>query len=83
MKTGTIIDFRGSWGSGLGTLVLKVGKKYETIHCENAQTVRALDSMFGDVITSGHSVDVFAIRGKKVHFTVDDIGVLASLGPAE
>lgn len=83
MKTGTIIDLRGSWGSGLATLVLKVGKKVHEVHCENGMTVRALDSMFGDVITPGHCVDVDAIRGKKVNFTVDSLGLLASLGPVE
>lgn len=83
MKTGTIVDFRGSWGSGIATLLLKVGKKHQTVPCENAQTVRALDAMFGNVITPGHGVDVFAIRGKKVQFDVDDIGVLSSLSPVE
>ena len=83
MKTGKIVDFRGSWSSGLGTLVLKVGKKFQEVPCENTMTVRALDDMFGDVIAPDHTIDVFAIRGREINFEVDGSGLLLSIGPVE
>ena len=84
MKTGIIKDFQGSWGSGVATLVLKVGRKTETIHCENAPTVRALASMFPGVIVEGHCVNVDALRGQRVQFALDDMGLmLGALAPAE
>jgi hypothetical protein len=81
MKTeqGTIVDFSGSWGSGVATLRVKVGRKTRSIYCENGPTVRALASMFEGVIAPGHSVNVDALRGQEIRFAVDEIGMLAGL----
>lgn len=84
MKTGTIQDFRGSWGSGIATLSIKVGRKVHQVACENGSTVRALAGMFPDVIAPGHSVNVAALVGQRVRFALDEMGLmLGALAPAE
>ena len=83
MKKATIVDLRGSWGSGIATLVVKEGKKLKEIPADNAPLVRALASMFPDVIAPGHTVNVDAIRGKKSLYEMDDMGlVLGAIAPA-
>lgn len=74
---GTITGFRGSWGSGIGYLIIDG----EPIMCENAPTVRALDGCFGDVIGRDHSVDDSAIKGQEIVYSVDDLGMLAGFTP--
>jgi len=69
---GEIVDFRGTWGSGIGYLCFKDGRD---VPCENAPTVRALDSAFGDVIT-GHSVDLDALVGKEIIWWHGDMGMM-------
>jgi len=77
VKRGTIVDFKGSWGSGIAIICIKDNRgKVQEIPCENTTTVRALDSMFDGVITAGHSVNVEAIRGKKVKWVWDDMGLM-------
>lgn len=76
---GTIEGFGGSWGSGIGYLVID-GKP---IPCENAQTVRSLDACFGNVISAGHSVNNDAIKGKEVVYSVDSFGMLLGFTPVE
>lgn len=71
-RKGSILAFRGSWGSGLGTLVLDTG----AVHCENAATVRALDACFGDVIGPGHTVNQEAIAGQEVYYCLDEMGLI-------
>jgi hypothetical protein len=69
-----IVGFEGSWGSGMATLVLKdMGGNLIEIPCDNGPTVRALASMFEDVITPGHCVNQSAIRGKRILYHLDDI----------
>jgi hypothetical protein len=72
-----IRSFRGSWSSGLGHLVVE-DMEGETffIPCDNAPTIRALDSMFGNVIAPNHSVNQSAIEGKRILYHLDDLGVL-------
>jgi len=83
-ETGTILDFRGSWGSGIATLTVEDSKgQKRTIQCENAPTVRALDAIFGDVITPSHRVDVEKIIGRKIRYSVDDLGILTGIAPEE
>jgi hypothetical protein len=77
--TGTIITLRGSWSSGIATLVVKQGKTVRSLYADNGPLVRALDKMFGGVIAPGHRVDLDAIRGRKIRFTTDDFGMIASL----
>ncbi len=84
MKKATIVNLSGSWGSGIAQLTLRVGRKKVVVPCENGPTVRALDAIFGDVIAPGHSVNVDAIRGKKVRYCLDDMGLmLGGLAPVE
>jgi len=77
---GKLKAFRGSWGSGLGFLEF-----YDRapVPCENAPTVRALDSCFGDFIAANHSIDNTAIAGREIAFSVDAIGVLFGFTPLE
>ena len=80
MNRGTITGFQGSWGSGLGYLVIDG----IPIACENASTVRALEAAFGDVIAPGHTVDQEAIKGKEIYWSMDDMGlILAGFTPVE
>jgi hypothetical protein len=84
MRTGTIKDFRGSWGSGIATLVLEVDGHVKHIHCENAPTVRALQAMFPDVIVAGQTIDVPSLVDREVEFEIDgNSGILLGLGPVE
>ncbi len=76
---GTIEGFSGSWGSGMGYLIID-GKP---IPCDNAPTVRALEGCFGNVIARGHSVNNDAIKGKEVVYSVDGIGLLLGFTPVE
>jgi len=77
IKRGTIVDFKGSWGSGIAIISIKDDKgKIQNIPCENTTTVRALDSMFEGVITAGHSVNVEALRGKQIKWIWDDMGLM-------
>lgn len=85
IRKGTIVRMQGSWGSGLGELIIdeiiKGEEKRVSIDCENASTVRALDGCFGDVISSGHSFDNAAIEGKEIFFSADDFGILEGFTP--
>lgn len=84
MQKGTILDFTGSWSSGVAMLTIKIDDGTElSIPCENSQTVRALDACFGGVIVPGHSVGVDAIRGKEIYFSLDDFGMLKGFSPIE
>ncbi|GAH87668.1 unnamed protein product, partial [marine sediment metagenome] len=59
IRKGRLIQFRGSWGSGLGTLEIEDSEtgEHEHIPCDNSATVRALETAFGDVITNGHTAN--------------------------
>lgn len=71
---GTIVSFKGSWGSGIATLVVEDDNHIEhPILCENAPTVRALDACFGDVITPNHSVNQSSIVGQSIVYFLDDM----------
>lgn len=79
---GEIINFEGSWNSGLAMLIVKnKNGKIIRIPCDNAPTVRALDSMFNNVITKNHAVNIDAIKGKTIEYEIDDFGVLAWIKP--
>lgn len=79
-KRGTINGFNGSWGSGLGFLVVDgVG-----IPCDNAPTVRALEACFGGVIGKAHDVvSGPSWVGKEIIYSVDPLGFLEGFTPAE
>ena len=74
-QTGSIQDFKGSWNSGIAFLTVKhEDGTTQLIYCDNAATVRALDSLFGNVIGNGHTVNVGAIKGKKIVYGLDECG---------
>ena len=76
---GTINGFSGSWGSGIGYLVIDE----RPVPCENGATVRALAGAFPGFISAGHCVDNQAIAGKEIVYSVDELGMLANFTPAE
>jgi hypothetical protein len=84
IEKGTILNFRGSWGSGIGYLVIqKEGEREEiSVPCENGATVRAL-SNYVDCITTGHGVDVDKIKGMEIFYAMEGWGTMAGLVPTE
>lgn len=86
IKRGTIQYLRGSWMSGLATLVLtgEDGNE-EHVFCENAQTVRSLDGAFGNVIGEGHTInnESGGHVGKDIYYTTDFLGMLEMFIPAD
>lgn len=77
-QTGTIQDFEGERASGIASLTVKhEDGTTQLIYCDNAATVRALDSLFGNVIGNDDTVNVEAIKGKKIVYRLDECGVLA------
>ena len=85
---GKIVAFSGVWDSGLGYLIIEVNpdtllSRQISFPCENGQTVRALDSCFGGVITDNHCVDNSAIEGREILFSVDFMNLLEGFTPVE
>ena len=74
---GTIIGFRGRRDSRIAYLVV------DGIHlpCDNVATAKCLHACFGNFIVDGHSYDENAIIGKRIRYTVDEVGVLKGLIP--
>jgi len=84
IRKGKIMGFSGSWSSGIGYLnIRREDGIVESIPCENAPTVRALDSAFGDVITKAHTVNQKAIKGKNIYYSVGDFGLLEGFTPVD
>lgn len=85
MKTGIIKNFIGSWSSGLAYLLIEDCKTHqiEQVPCENGETVRALESCFGNTITEGHTADGEGYKNKKIKWCYDEMGLmLAGFTPA-
>lgn len=73
---GVIEDVRGSWGSGLATLVLKdPDGNMKEVYADNGPLIRSLDSAFGEVIQEGHTFSVGAVRGQELVYAMDDMGL--------
>ena len=86
IKKGRLIQFRGSWGSGLATLEIEDSETgaHELIPCDNGATVRALETAFGDVITPGHTANGDGYKGREVYWSFDELGlVLEGFTPVE
>ena len=87
MNRGIIKGFGGSWGSGLGFLLVEDSEtgNINSIPCDNGCTVRALESCFGNVIGSGHSVkDGPGFMDKEIFWEMDDMGLcLGGFAPVE
>ena len=80
LHRGIIEGFSGSWGSGLGYLIVS-GR---AIPVDNGATVRALDAAFGNVIAEGHTVDQSAFVGQDIVYAMDEFGlVMAGFVPVD
>ena len=78
IKKGRLIQFRGSWGSGLATLEIEDSETGipELVPCDNGATVRALEAAFGDVITEGHTANGDGYKGREVYWSLDEFGLV-------
>ena len=86
VRKGRLIQFHGSWGSGLGTLEIEDSETgaHELIPCDNGATVRALEAAFGDVITEAHTANGDGYKGREVYWSLDEFGlVLEGFTPVE
>ncbi len=88
IEKGKILAFRGSWSSGLGSLVIQdsISEEVTSIFCENGATVRALEGCFGNVIAEGHTVAQGEDAGyynQEVFYSCDSIGILEAFTPVE
>lgn len=72
LQRGFIDGFQGTWGSGLGHLIVNG----IPVPCDNGPTVRALESAFGDVITDNHSVNQSGIQGREIIYALDEFGLV-------
>jgi len=84
IKKGKLIQFHGSWGSGLATLEIEDSETgaRELVPCDNGTTVRALEAAFGSVITPGHTANGDGYKGQEVYWSYDELGlVLAGFTP--
>ena len=81
-----LIQFRGSWGSGLGFLEIEDSETGvpERVPCDNGVTVRALEDAFGNVVTEGHTANGNGYKGREVYWSLDEFGlVLAAFTPVK
>jgi hypothetical protein len=69
---GEITGFSGNWLSGIAILFINE----KPVHCENAPTVRALESCFGNIIQAGHCASVENVIGEGIVFCFDEMGLL-------
>ena len=86
IRKGKLIQFRGSWGSGLGILEIEDSETgaHEHVPCDNGATVRALEAAFGNVITPAHTANGDGYKGQEVYWSLDELGlVLAGFTPVE
>lgn len=86
IRKGTLLQFSGSWGSGMGLLHIQDSDTLavESVPCENAPTVRALEACFGNVITPGHTASGDGYKGREVYWSCDEMGLmLAAFTPVE
>jgi len=86
IRKGRLIQFHGSWGSGLGTLEIEDSEtgEHEHIPCDNGVTVRAIEAAFGNVITPAHTANGNGYKGREVYWSYDEFGlVLGGFTPVE
>ena len=86
IRKGRLMQFRGSWGSGLGTLEIEDSEtgECEPVPCDNGATVRALEAAFGNVITNGHTANGGGYKGREVYWSLDELElVLEGFTPVE
>jgi hypothetical protein len=83
---GKILSFSGEWGSGLGRLLIERTDDsgagvVETVFCENAPTVRALEEFVPELV-QGHLVRNDKLTGTRVWYEMQG-GLLLAIGPDE
>ncbi len=86
IRKGRLIQFGGSWGSGLGILEIEDSEtgEHEHIPCDNGATVRALEAAFGNVITPAHTANGDGYEDREVYWSLDELGlVLEGFTPVE
>ncbi len=86
IRKGKLIQFRGSWQSGLAALEIEDSETgaHEHVPCDNGATVRALEAAFGDVITPGYTANGDGYKGQEVYWSFDELGlVLAGFTPVD
>ena len=86
IRKGKLVQFRGSWGSGLGILEIEDSETGECEHvpCDNGATVRALEAAFGNTITPAHTANGDGYKGREVYWSLDEFGlVLEGFTPVE
>lgn len=89
VRKGKLKGFRGSWQSGLATLIIEDSETgcTEEILCENGATVRALEGCFGNVIGDAHCVKSDQKAGfydEEVYWSMDELGLtMAGFTPVE
>ena len=78
IRKGKLIQFRGSWGSGLAVLEIEDSETgaHELVPCDNGATVRALEAAFGNVIIKGHTANGDGYKGKEVYWSYDELGLV-------
>jgi hypothetical protein len=78
IRKGRLIQFRGSWGSGLAILEIEDSETgaHELVPCDNGATVRALEAAFGSVITLGHTANGDGYKGREVYWSHDEFGLV-------
>ena len=80
---GHIVEFQGSWGSGLATLVVSTEEGVRHFYADNGALVRTLDSIFGGVIGANHTVNQSAIRDQCIALAVDGLRLIEGLMPVD
>jgi hypothetical protein len=74
---GKIMSLKGSWGSGVAYLEVDCEDGPRSVPCDNGSTVRALHSLFGNVIGEGHSINNKGGHiGQEVFWSYDDMGLM-------
>ena len=86
IRKGKIVNFIGSWGSGIAQLAIEDSEtgNIEFVPCDNGPTVRALEDAVGEVITPGHTANGSGYKGKEVFWAWDEMGLMmAGFMPVE
>jgi hypothetical protein len=82
---GIILGFSGAWQSGIAQLAIGRSENgrdviERLIPCENGPTARALIAAF-DCVGPGHSIDNHKLHGRRIEYTLDEVGLLAAFMP--
>ena len=80
---GQIVSLQETWGSGIAELTIKDENGHiDVIPCENAQTVRAFESAFGNVISDSHTINPKGNHiGQWIFYSIDAFGLFEGFTP--